>query len=290
MYPSTTTTTPASRIALREKEPVQLAAFREQGRFRRVEVLGLALAQHAAAEADHLAPAVVDREHDPVAKTVVSLAAFPGDDEARRFERRVVVAGKGGGEGLPRVGGIADPEPGGDRAGKAPLLEIGDGARRLLQLCAIEPGRVQRERRQVRGPLAAVGFAGALDPRHLEPRVARQFLDRVGKRLAPILHQEADRRSVRAAAEAVIELLGRTDRERGRLLAMERTAGLVIRPGLLQRDVPVDQIDDVDPGKQRLDEIIRNHVLDAAPGDVTPVQTPRCRAAGSMRRQGSLAL
>ena len=53
----------ADRVA-RQEQAVELAALREQRRFRRVQVLGLAVAEHAAAEADHAAAAVVDREHD----------------------------------------------------------------------------------------------------------------------------------------------------------------------------------------------------------------------------------
>ncbi len=161
----------ADRVA-REKEPVELAALREQRRLRRIEVLGLAVAEHAAAEADHLAAAVVDREHDPVAEPVVALAAIAGDHEPGGFERRVVVAVERRGQRLPGVGRVADAESRGDRAGEAALLQVVDRARRVLELRAIELRGVERQRGEIAGLLAPLGFAGPLDAR--APRARRR--------------------------------------------------------------------------------------------------------------------
>ena len=57
-----------------------------------------------------------------------------------------------------------------------------------------------------------------------------------------MLHQEPDGRAVRAAAEAVVELLGRRDRERRRLLAVERAQPEPVRPALLQLHVAADHV------------------------------------------------
>ena len=65
----------ADRVA-RKIEAVELSSLREERRFRRVEVLWLAVVEHAAAEADHAAAGIVDREHHAVAKAVVALAAL----------------------------------------------------------------------------------------------------------------------------------------------------------------------------------------------------------------------
>src|SRR5581483_10705781 len=73
------------------------------------------------------------------------------------------------------------------------------------------------------------------------------------------LHEEGDRVAVRAAAEAVVELLGRAHRERRRLLAVERAAGGEVGAGLLERDVTLDHVDDVDAVEQFLLERVRNH-------------------------------
>ena len=64
---------------------------------------------------------------------------------------------------------------------------------------------------------------------------------------------------MRAATEAVIELLGRTDGERRRFLGVERAAREIVRPALLQRDVAFDHVDDIDAMEQFLLEGIRYH-------------------------------
>jgi hypothetical protein len=128
------------------------------------------------------------------------------------------------------------------------LLEILDGAGRLLELRTIELSRLERDRGQVERLLAAVSLTGAFDPGDLQAGIAGELLHGVGKALAGVLHQKADRRPVGAASEAVIELLGRTHREGGRLFAVERAAGLVVGARLLEGDVSVDDVDDVDPG------------------------------------------
>ena len=61
----------------------------------------------------------------------------------------------------------------------------------------------------------------------------RQFLDRLDIAQAGVFHEEADRIAMRAATEAVVKLLSRADRERGRFFVMERAASAVIGPSLL---------------------------------------------------------
>jgi hypothetical protein len=269
-------------------EAVELTSLGEDGSFRGVEVLGLALAEHTTAETDHPAAAVVNGKHDPVAETVVALAVA-GDHEAGGFQRRIVVGGHVPGQRLPAVGRIADAEAGRDRAGQAAALEVLDRLGRVAQRAAIELGRGQEKAGQIARLLTPLGFARPLDARHGEPHVAREILDRLGERLAGVLHEEAERRAVRPAAEAVIELLGRAHREGRRLLAVEGAAGLVVRARLLERDEPIDHLDDVDPPEQRLDEVVRNHrggsacARDAARGR-------RTDRAGRFTRQGTIEL
>ena len=64
---------------------------------------------------------------------------------------------------------------------------------------------------------------------------------------------------MRAAAEAVIELLLRADREARCFFAMEGATGGVILPGFLQLHVLVDNVDNVDARKQLLNKIWRDH-------------------------------
>src|SRR5690606_13807731 len=101
-----------------------------------------------------------------------------------------------------------------------------------------------------------------------------------------VLHQEADRRAMRAAAETVIELLGRAHRERRRLLPVERTQAEEIGARFLQPHRAPDDVDDVDPGEQILDECLRNHRRAA------PMRRPRRaapQARGAARRARTCA-
>jgi hypothetical protein len=63
---------------------------------------------------------------------------------------------------------------------------------------------------------------------------------------------------VGAAAEAVEELLVDADPERRRLLVVERAAGLVLAPGLLQLHAAADHLDDVGAGDELVDEVLGN--------------------------------
>src|SRR5690606_25118973 len=56
-------------------QPVEFASLVEYRGFRRVQILGLVIAQHPAPEAYHPAAAVADGEGDAVTEAVVALAA-----------------------------------------------------------------------------------------------------------------------------------------------------------------------------------------------------------------------
>ena len=88
--------------------------------------------------------------------------------------------------------------------------------------------------------------------------------DRLSFPEAVVVHQEAERRAVRPAAEAVVELLVGTHPEGGRFLVMERAARLVLAPGLLERHAAADQLDDVGAPDQVVDEMLRNAAGHAA--------------------------
>src|SRR5690606_15322815 len=81
---------------------------------------------------------------------------------------------------------------------------------------------------------------------HGHADAGREVLDRVDALEAVVLHQELDRRPVRAAAEAVIELRGRADRERGRALVVEWATRRVVATRAFQRHARLDHLDDVD--------------------------------------------
>ena len=97
---------------------------------------------------------------------------------------------------------------------------------------------------------------GTAFARHLESRARGEFLDRLDEAEVVVFHDEAEHRAVRAAAEAVIELLVDADPERRRLLVVERAARLVFAPGLLQLHAAADHLEDVGAGDEFVDEVL----------------------------------
>src|SRR5262249_18821256 len=102
---------------------------------------------------------------------------------------------------------------------------------------------------------------------HLHTRALREILDRVDEINTRVLDHEADRGSMRSAAEAVIELLGLAHGEGRRLFAVERTAGDVVGARALERHVALDHVDDVDAIEQFLNEGLRYQIAWPEIGD-----------------------
>ena len=71
------------------------------------------------------------------------------------------------------------------------------------------------------------------------------------------LHQERDDVAVLAGGEVVIKTLLVVDRERGRLLLLERRQPLELPPRLLQLDAPAHDFGDRKPGAQFVEELGR---------------------------------
>jgi hypothetical protein len=212
---------------------------------------------HPAAKADHVAALIQDGKHHPVAEAVVAPALVIDDDQAAFDQVGIAVIGEHLLQPLPGIRRIAEAEAGGDLAGDAAPLEVVDGLGRGFQLLAVEARGARHEfgQRRLLRPLGAIAlFVG-----HLQADRRGQVLDRLDEADAGMLHQEADGAAVGAAAEAVVELLGRADREGRRFLGMERAAGAVVGPRLLQRDVALHHIDDVDAAQQFLDEALGDH-------------------------------
>ena len=64
---------------------------------------------------------------------------------------------------------------------------------------------------------------------------------------------------MRSATEAMVKLLGRADRKRRRLFLVKWTAGHIVRPAFLQRNLLVDNIDNIDFRQKLVNEIRWNH-------------------------------
>ena len=245
-------------------EAVELATLLEERRFGRVQVFRLARADDAPAEADDVAARIEDREHHAIAEAVVAarsffpaVAAVAVDHQARVLELRGRVVGEHALEVLPALGREAEPVARGDLARDAAALEIVDRGVRLLELRAVIRERVHHARGECRRLGRALLLRARLGDRHADRLGKRANRLGIGEPL--VFHEEADGVAVRAAAEAVVELLRRAHREGWRLLGVERAAGAVVRSRLLELHVPVDHVDDVDAREQGLDELLRDH-------------------------------
>lgn len=99
-------------------EVPQLAPFVKQRGFGGVEVFGLFIPKDAPAKADALAFDIANREHDPVAKTVVALALVFGvvDDQAALFQQTAGVVEEDAGQKIPARRGVPQAKAAADLA------------------------------------------------------------------------------------------------------------------------------------------------------------------------------
>ena len=247
--------------APRAPQPVELAALAEHRGLRGVEVLRLAAVDDAGAESGDAPLRVVDGEGDPVAEAVVGPAAVALDEQARPDER--CPRGPPGAERaehpVPSGRREAELELGRDLPRQAAPLEVVHRPRRFRVAAELapEPGvrlfeHVEERLEVLARPAPAAVFAAF--PGHLASDPARELLHRLHELHVRVVHQEADRRAVRPAAEAVVELLVGDDGERRGLLVVERAARLELLAGALQGDVVLDDFDDVDAGDEVVDE------------------------------------
>ena len=95
--------------------------------------------------------------------------------------------------------------------------------------------------------------------RYVQAEARGQILDGLGEREPVVVHEKAEHVPVRAAAEAVVELLGLAHRERRRFFRMKRAARDKIRARTFELNVAVDHIDDVDAMEQIFDERLGDH-------------------------------
>src|SRR3546814_20208998 len=98
--------------------------------------------------------------------------------------------------------------------------------------------------------------------------------DRVEELEPVVVHQERDRRAVRATAEAVVELFGRRPRERRRALVVARAARGVFLALALERHAPVDHLDAVRPGQTVIADSIGYPPHPSRPPTAQPLPRP----------------
>ena len=156
---------------------------------------------------------------------------------------------------MPIIGRKADAEGLGGLAIHATVFQVVNGRwcvaqRALIQLGCRGHGVVQRRVYLRAGVLCF--------PREFEPGLLGQLLNR-GAELQPVvLHQEAQRRAMRAAAEAVVELFARRHRKAGCLLVVEGAASGVFAALALERHARVNQRHDVGARDDVVDESLGN--------------------------------
>ncbi len=244
-------------------QAIELLALVEQRRLRRIQVFRLAALEHPAAETQHAAARIADRKHDAVAEAVIPGLAprtrcVALDDQSRGKQRaaRLVGGTEPSQHFIPGVGRVADAESFADRLVQPAAAQV--GARFLIALQAFLV--VARDTREHLAELflAPRWWSAAAFMRHFQSEPPGERFDGFRKRQLFVLHQEAERRAVRAAAKAVIELLVRAHPERRGLLVVKRAAGLVLAPRLLQRHAAADGLDDIRVCDQLVNEALGN--------------------------------
>ena len=238
-------------------ETEQMLAFLEHLRLWGVQVFGLAAIQTPATEANHTTLTVVNRNHHPMAKTVVeAIATLAGDHQSsclQQLSRKAFHLLQMLQQAVPLVRGITETEcllSGECQA--AGFREVGKGllTRRAAQLAA------KPTCRQGQGPLKLLPPGELL----LQPLLLRTIngLDRhliatgqiqhhIAETLPLKLHQELDGIAARTTGEAVVELLGGRHRHRRLAVVVKRTDADKLPSFLFQNDVVAHHIDDVRP-------------------------------------------
>ena len=244
-------------------QPIELLALHEERGLGGVQVLGLATVQHTPAKADDFALDRPDGKHDPVTKAVISFLLFcviaVDDDQARVCKFGGVIVGKGTGQAAPSGRCVAEAEVLRDPTRQATALEVLDGTGIVLQPGAVVVrGLLQHigERALLRLELCRSSLLGriCLSFGHLKPDLLGQFLDGIDETQARMLHEEADGIAMSPTTKAVIELLGWADRETGRFFPVEGAEPQQVGAAFAQRHMTSDDIDDVGPCNDFLDE------------------------------------
>ena len=93
---------------------------------------------------------------------------------------------------------------------------------------------------------------------HLHAILLGQVFDGFNKSHAGVVHQKADGIAILATAKAVVELFGRADRKRGRLLAVKRAQAHEVGAGLFERHIAADDLHHVGAGDEFLDKGLWN--------------------------------
>src|SRR5262249_1257209 len=146
---------------------------------------------------------------------------------------------------VPAFRRIAEREPLRDLGIEAASLEI----RPRLRASGLGERLDVEARREVHGPeeLFPPGLSRGALVRERDVGLLRQRAHGLGKRGLVLTNEKAERVTADPATEAVEDSLLRIDHERRRLLAVEGTQALPVHAGLLEVHEPADEVHDVDP-------------------------------------------
>ena len=263
-------------ITLRQDDEALLALFDdihseevpplvEDHRFRRVEIFRRGIVHDPAAEADHIAAYVNDREHQTIAEAVIE-RPFCFVLQHQTGLQQLLLGEALGGHGVeqraPLIRRKAETEAR-DRIGRQTAL--GDIGAHLACLRRFEL-RVEKARSLfVQRPKAFFQLVLRLIfavLRHLKPGALCQKTHRIRITEVLDLHDEADGAAALVAAEAVVDALLRRNGKGGRFFAVEGTEPEEIVASSGQRDVLPHNVLDGIAGIQLVQKCRRKgHVL-----------------------------
>ena len=195
----------------------------------------------------------------------VVLAAFVVQHHAAVYQRRARIRLEHLGQRRPAFGRVADAVMRDDFGRQAASRHILPCLRRTRQLLLVKRAGCLHHLFQC---LLLLFFGGTLgsglwvffaDIGHAHAHAVSQKLHGFDKAQTLVLHHKADGRPVRAAAEAMVKLLAGAHGKAGRFFFVERAARHIVRPALFQRNVLVDDIDNIGFGQQVVNEVLGNH-------------------------------
>ena len=252
---------PPGRTALGDLQREYRVRLVVDQRFRAVDVFGLGVIQHAAAKGNDVAPQIKNGGHDTLPEQAVDPPGRTALEQTAGIQLLLVVAfvAQELVQGLPVVGGIAQPEPDDGLVVQAAPSPVGTGLPGLLH-SGVEAGMEKPCRLLVHGQDAAAHPAGLvvlLGLRH--PGPGRQHLDGLRVVDAVDLFGKGNGIAAGPAAKAVKALGVRVDVKGGRFFTVERAQPAVQPPLALELHIAAHQLHDVGAAGQFLNVFVWDH-------------------------------
>ena len=252
---------PPGRTALGDLQREYRVRLVVDQRFRAVDVFGLGVIQHAAAKGNDVSPQIKNGGHHPLPEQAVDPPGRTALEQTTGVQLLLIVAlvAQKLIQGLPVVGGIAQPEPDDGLVVQAAPSPVGTGLPGLLH-SGVEAGMEKPCRLLVHGQDAAAHPAGLvvlLRLRH--PGPGRQHLDGLRVVDAVDLFGKGNGIAAGPAAKAVKALGVRVDVKGGRFFTVEGAQPAVQPPLALELHIAAHQLHDVGAAGQFLNVFVWDH-------------------------------